>query len=90
MCVVELFLGVVRALQRWIQKCVVELFLGVVRALQRWIQKCVVDFFWVVRALQRWIQKCPFLNRLFAEALPEVLLDSRGAPKNKTFLESLV
>ena len=46
MCVVELFLGVVRALQRWIQKCVVELFLGVVRALQRWIQKCVVDFFW--------------------------------------------
>ena len=72
MCVVELFLGVVRALQRWIQKCVVELFLG------------------VVRALQRWIQKCPFLNRLFAEALPEVLLDSRGAPKNKTFLESLV
>ena len=45
MCVVELFWGVVRALQRWIQKCVVELFLGVVRALQRWIQKCVVDFF---------------------------------------------
>ena len=52
---------------------------------------CVVELFLgVVRALQRWIQKCPFLNRLFAEALPEVLLDSRGAPKNKTFLESLV